>query len=81
MYRSSIRTQTSTKAQIVDQNYAHGTLFMAMSTLEEIQQKLEKNTGAKEFGRYDIANYSWKDLSALKSQLKTQLRLLEISFQ
>ncbi len=70
----------SKQGQLVDQNYANGTFFMAMSTIEEIErmaQGLDK--GQKEFGKYDHSNYSWKDYQQLKNQLKTQINLVHIS--
>ena len=35
------QTRVQKREQVVDQNYANGTLFMAMSTLETLQNKYE----------------------------------------
>jgi len=70
----------SKQGQLVDQNYANGTFFMAMSTIEEIERMARGlDKGQKEFGKYDHSDYSWKDYQQLKNQLKTQIGLVHIS--
>lgn len=68
----------------MDQNYANNILFMALSTLESIEQRLKdgKHTPArehKEFGRYDKHDYSYKELAELKAQLRNNVMLLAYS--
>ena len=72
--------QASKQSQLVDQNYANGTFFMAMSTIEQIERAAAGlNKGPKEFGKYDHYDYAWKDYQQLKNQLKTQISLVHIS--
>ena len=71
--------QTRSKAQMVDQNYAHGTFFMAMSTLESLEQKLCGTQGRKTFGAYDHHDYSYKGAWELIDQLITHVQLLDAS--
>ena len=73
---------TSKQSQLVDQNYANGTFFMAMSTIEHIERTaagLNKDRNKKEFGKYDHYDYNWKDYQQLKNQLKTQIGLVHVS--
>jgi len=79
-YMGQNQVTTSKQSQLVDQNYANGTFFMAMSTIEEIERAATgiKN-GNKEFGKYDHCDYGWKDYQQLKNQLKTQIGLVHIS--
>lgn len=79
-YMGQNQATTSKQSQLVDQNYANGTFFMAMSTLEQIERAAEGlNKGPKEFGKYDHYDYAWKDYQQLKNQLKTQISLVHIS--
>ena len=77
-FGSKTQSSIQKQEQAVDQNYASSTLFMVMSSLEEIQH-FYQGKGPKEFREYDHVNYSSKSLLALKSQLQTQLTLLEAS--
>ena len=47
--KSSQQKQVQRQEQTVDQNYASGTLYMAMSTLEEIQQFYKGQKTVKQF--------------------------------
>ena len=78
------RIQINKQAQTVDQNYANNILFMALSTLESIEQRLKDGKRApvreqKEFGRYDKHDYSYKELAELKAQLRNNVMLLAYS--
>jgi hypothetical protein len=76
-YMGQGQATTSKQSQLVDQNYANGTFFMAMSTIEQIERAaLGIKKGNKEFGKYDHYDYAWKDYQQLKNQLKTQLSLV-----
>lgn len=44
---SMMNEQIKKQDQIVDQNFAHGTLFMVFSTLEQIKQAYDKYRSAK----------------------------------
>ncbi len=69
------------QAQTIDQNYANGILFMAMSTIETLESKVRDKDqrvtrDRKEFGSYDRHDYSAKEVSELKGQLRNNVMLL-----
>jgi hypothetical protein len=54
---------------------------MGLSTVEEIVNKAQGAQRAKKFEKYDKADYSWKNLDEMKSQLQVHLMLLKTSKQ
>lgn len=74
------QAQNQVQKMIVDQNYANNIVFMGLSALEQIYQKMEGLSHTKKkFGGYDKANYDYKSLDELKSQLQVNLMLLKAS--
>lgn len=72
--------QEQRQEQIVNQNFANNILFMNMSVLEEIQQKINGQRKDKVFGNYDVVDYSHRPLEVLKEQLRLGLFQVEISY-
>lgn len=70
------------KNQMVDQNFANNTLFMALSVIEALEQKhLCSSSMPKQFGMYDAADYSDREIDVLKEQLRIKLFLVKGSIE
>lgn len=79
-YQNQYQEQEQRQKQIVNQNFANNILFMNMSVLEEIQQKINQQKKQKVFGNYDVIDYSHRPLEVLKEQLRLGLFQVEISY-
>lgn len=77
-----IHSQKQKTAQIVDQNFATNILFMALSSMESLSDKLiekynegksNKKYNEKEFAGYDKYDYSAKSINEIKDQLNNHV--------
>jgi hypothetical protein len=82
MSYSQYQHQGQKKTQIVDQNFANNTLFMALSAIEALEQKyLYSGSMPKQFGMYDPVDYSDREIDVLKEQLRVKLFLVKGSLE
>ena len=75
------QAQSQRQNQVVDQNYANNTLYMALSIFETLQHRIEGKRRKKEFGAYDVYDYWEKSFPELLSQAMTNIMLICASRQ